>query len=320
MRTRYSRRILWLGAFVVLLFGGYSAGWLYFADLLRKQTSAAIARMNTGEVSAECAAPAVRGYPFRLGVWCDGVAFSDASRGIHVTAGGFRSAGQVYDLTHLVAELDGPASIDLPDAAPLALDWRRLRASVRLATPLPERLSVESTALTASLQSGAPLASLASFEAHMRPNAGDLDLAARFEGLEFAGEAAVDEACGALRPGRPLRHRRRRPGGIGRRKPARPVGHDAVAGAVERAGHRLALSGPFSIGADGLLDADLQLTVRDPAGLSTTLGNAFPEARQQIAASLSGLSALGPEPSLPLKIVKGKATLGFIPLGDVPPL
>ncbi len=248
MRTRYSRRILWLGAFVVLLFGGYSAGWLYFADLLRKQTSAAIARMNTGEVSAECAAPAVRGYPFRLGVWCDGVAFSDASRGIHVTAGGFRSAGQVYDLTHLVAELDGPASIDLPDAAPLALDWRRLRASVRLATPLPERLSVESTALTASLQSGAPLASLASFEAHMRPNAGDLDLAARFEGLEFAGEAAVDEACGALRPGRPLVT-----GGVALAESGVESlrGQSGTMRLLELSsgpGTGLALSGPFSIG------------------------------------------------------------------------
>jgi hypothetical protein len=29
---------------------------------------------------------------------------------------------------------------------------------------------------------------------------------------------------------------------------------------------------------------------------------------------------LGKEPSLPLKIVKGKASLGFIPLGKIKPL
>ena len=35
---------------------------------------------------------------------------------------------------------------------------------------------------------------------------------------------------------------------------------------------------------------------------------------------LFGLVALGDNPSLPLKIKQGGARLGFIPLGDIPPL
>src|SRR5688572_24452487 len=39
----YGRRILWLGVFVVILFGGYSAGWFYLADQLVTRAKAAIA-------------------------------------------------------------------------------------------------------------------------------------------------------------------------------------------------------------------------------------------------------------------------------------
>ena len=317
----YSRRFAWLGAFVVLLFGGYSAGWFYFADLLQKQALQAIAEMNDAGASAECANPAVRGYPFRLGLYCDSVGFADGARGIRMTAGGFRSAGQIYDLTRFVAELDGPASIDLPGTASLAIDWAGLRASVRLAEPVPERLSVETRALTAKLSGGAPLASVASFEAHMRPNGGDLDLAARFEGLRLDRAAAEGRELPVLSGHADISVI----GGVGL----------AESGAESLRGQSgtirmlalstgpdtgLTLSGPFSIGLDGLLDADLTLTVRDPQGLSATLAEAFPEARQRIAMSFSGLSALGPEPSLPLKVARGRATLGFIPLGDLPPL
>lgn len=317
----HGRRLIWLGLFVALLFGGYSAGWFYFASQLEEETVAAIAEMNEGAVSAECANPAVRGFPFRLGLHCDRIGFSDAARGVGMAAGGFRSAGQVYDLTRLVAELDGPALVDLPEAAGLSIDWQALRGSARLAEPLPERLSVEGRALTAQLGTGAPLASLASFEAHMRPNGGDLDLAVRFEGLELDPAAVEAHKLPALSGHADLSIT----GGAGL----------ASSGAATLRGQEGAIrilalsaapnigvtaSGPFSVGRDGLLDAELTLTVRDPEGLSALLGDAFPEARQQISTSLSGLAALGTEPSLPLNIVRGRASLGFIPLGDVPPL
>jgi hypothetical protein len=318
---RYRRRILWLGAFVLLLLGGYSAGWFYFADLLRKQTLAAIAGMNGDGVSAECANLVVRGFPFRLGLRCDSVGLADGPRGIRMTAGSFYSAGQIHDLSRLVAELEGPATIDFAGAAPLALDWAGLRATARLAEPVPERLSVETTGLTAKLSTGVPFASVTSFEAHMRPNGDDLDLAARFEGLlvhpaaaegrelpALSGHADISVTGGVSLAGSGVESLRGQAGTL--RTLSLSTGPNTG----------LLASGPFSVGEDGLLDAELTLTVRDPEGLSAALAAAFPEAKSQIITSFSGLSALGPEPSLPLKIVKGKATLGFLPLGDLPPL
>ena len=179
----YGRRILWLGVFVVILFGGYSAGWFYLADQLVTRAKAAIADANRDGTTVECDNPVVRGFPFRLGVYCDRVAYANATEAVGLTAGNLRTAGQIYDPMRFVAELDGPAMIATPANGSLKIDWEKLRASVRWARPLPERVSVEGGGVEATTATGTPLATVGAFEAHMRPNGQDLDLASSFQEL-----------------------------------------------------------------------------------------------------------------------------------------
>jgi hypothetical protein len=319
-KPNYSRRIVWLAVFVVVLFGGYSAGWFYVADMVESRADAALAELNRDGVTAECANPVARGYPFRIGLFCDRVAFADAGQGVSLQAGSFRSAGQIYDPMRLVAELDGPAALDLPQGDPISLDWAGLRASARLAEPLPERVSLEGTDLKASA-TGKPLAAVAAFQAHMRPNGADLDLAGSFEGLRLdrtlvegrtlpplSGQSDLTINGGVALVGSPPDSLRGQSGVI----------RTLTLSSGPETG--VQLSGPFSVGQDGLLDAELKVTIRDPDGLSSVLADAFPENRDQIASGFSGLSVLGDEPTLPLKITRGRASLGFIPLGDIPPL
>ena len=54
-------------------------------------------------------------------------------RSVGFSAGGFRSAGQIYDPMRFVAELDGPAMSTHRRNGSLKLDWDGLRASVRWA-------------------------------------------------------------------------------------------------------------------------------------------------------------------------------------------
>jgi hypothetical protein len=68
------------------------------------------------------------------------------------------------------------------------------------------------------------------------------------------------------------------------------------------------------------VDADLTVTIRDPKALSAILTKAFPAMADQIRTSFAGLAVMGDNPTLPLRISKGRAMLGFIPLGSVPPL
>ncbi|TIM14193.1 MAG: DUF2125 domain-containing protein, partial [Mesorhizobium sp.] len=83
---------------------------------------------------------------------------------------------------------------------------------------------------------------------------------------------------------------------------------------------RVTVSGPVSVDADGLIDADLMIRLSDPKAVAEILGKAIPEQKSQIKTGFAGLALLGNEPSMSLKIVKGKASLGFIPLGSIEPV
>ena len=131
-KPNYGRRILWLGVFAVLLVAGYSAGWFYLAGLLEARAKATIARAERRRRDGRMRQPGCA----RLSVPARHLLrprrLCRCRRGVGFSAGGFRSAGQIYDPMRFVAELDGPATLDTPRNGSLKLDWERLRASVRL--------------------------------------------------------------------------------------------------------------------------------------------------------------------------------------------
>lgn len=323
-RPGRSRKFLWLTLFIILLFGGYSAGWFYVADRVKAEVAVALARMNRGGVSVECANPQVGGFPFRIGVSCDRVGYEDGERQLQASAGGFRSLAQVYQPTRALAELDGPLRASAPGLVPLRLDWEKLRASVRIARPLPERVSVEAEGLKAATDAAGspalPLFGAARAEAHLRPNGADVDWAGSFAGLlvdpsavggrtlpvmDGSGQATVRNGVELL---------------LGRPKSLRGQSVDIASLDLTSGEAEMALSGPLSVADDGLVDADLTVTVRNPTAVAEVLATAFPEQQGPIRQGFAGLALLGNETSMPLKIVRGKATLAFIELGDIPPL
>lgn len=323
-RPKGSRRFLWLTVFIVLLFGGYSAGWFYVADRLKAEVTSAVARMNRGDVRVECDNPQVGGFPFRIGVSCDRLGYEDAARQLQASAGSFRSLAQVYQPTRALAELDGPLRAAAPGIGPIFLDWERLRASVRIAMPLPERVSVEAEGLSGKAEpAGAaamPLFSAARADAHLRPNGADIDWAGSFAGLavepaavdgrtlptmDGSGEATVRNGVALLRS---------------RPKSLRGQAVDIAALNLAAGDAGVSIRGPVSVAEDGLIDADLVVTVSNPMAVADVLATAFPEQKGPIQQGFAGLALLGNEPSMPLKIVRGKATLGFIPLGEIRPL
>lgn len=319
--SRYGRRILWLVVFVLVVFGAYTAGWFWLASRIENGTRTALDSLIVRGIKAECANPKARGYPFRIGLYCDSVAFDQPSENVSVSAGAFRSAGQIYDPMKLVAELDGPAEVKVPGAGMVSLNWAVLRASTRLAKPLPKRLSLEGSALSVGPSGGDKVASAETFEGHMRPNGADLDLAARFAGLALApqmvdgrslpalsGEADISVADGVRLLGEGHQGLRGTSGTV--RNLTLRMGE---AGSI-------AVTGPISVDADGLIDAELQVSLQDPQALAVSLSQIFPEAKRKIDQGVAGLAFLGSAPSLPLRISKGTASLGFIQLGKVPPL
>jgi hypothetical protein len=203
----------------------------------------------------------------------------------------------------------------------LELNWTTLHGSVRLASPLPERVSIEGSGLVAGPKAASPIVTAKTFEGHMRPNAGDLDVALRFgevtidaAALEgrvlppLTGEldATLDEGVALLQAG------------IENLRGKSAIVRTLSLSSGEAA--KITISGTIAADAAGLIDADLVVAVQDPKALAEAASKAFPEARDQIGNAMVGISMLGDNASMPLKIVRGKASIGFIPLGDIPPL
>jgi len=320
-----SRRFFWLALLIVAAIAAYSAGWFYIAGQLTQRTEAALAALSRAGNRAVCEQPEARGYPFRIGLFCNATFFEDRSTGFSVATGALRSAAQIYAPLHAIVEADGPARISLAGLDPLHVTWDTMRASVRIAEPVPQRVSivgkgvrVEADTLAARMI-GVFTADL--IELHMRPNGGELDFAARFNGFR-AGEMLSEgrdlpPVSGTLdlsiRDGI-SRFEQRNAGLRGLSLEIRTLDMQAGNGA------RVNASGPLSVGEDGLVDGELVLTAANTAALADFLGAAFPDAAKELSSLLPGLSALGERPSLPLHISGGRVVLGFVPLGIIPPL
>lgn len=322
--VNYGRRFFWFAVAILAGIGLYSAGWFYAASLIEEKAGSAIASLNGNGRRANCEEPQARGYPFRIGLFCRSVMFEDARKGVSFQARELRSAAQVYQPWRVIAELDGPARLEAPGLNALALDWASLLASARLATPLPERLSVEGRDVRISLdeqsEALALLAEAENVEAHLRPMGEDLDLAVRFGGVKPS--AAVTEGValpplsglvdatltGGALPGALDGTLRGRSGTI--RSLTVSVGDGAG----------VTVSGPVAVDEAGLVDAEFQITVREPMALAKILGDLAPHARREIELAASSIEAMGGNTGMPLRIVKGEASLGFITLGSVPPL
>jgi hypothetical protein len=183
------RKFLWLAAGIVFVGGLYSAGWFLAADQIQKRLTAYLTKGQAIGFSGECAEMEVRGFPFRLGLFCDKVRLDDTRRGASASFGALRTAAQVYQPGRAVLELDGPAEIRVSPGVTISADWTLLRASVAATLSGIDRTSLAYDNLTGTARSpltGKGLGFGASHgELHLRQNGGNLDAALSIEKLDL---------------------------------------------------------------------------------------------------------------------------------------
>jgi len=326
-RSRSSSRFLWLIIFMLVLFGGYFGAWSWLANRATERVDRTIARLSGDGRIATCENRTISGFPFRIGLTCNSVAYEDDQNKIAVTAGGFRSAAQIYDPLKTVAELDGPLRIDAPGITPLFIEWDSLRSSARLARPIPTLISIEATGLSGISDPDdetdpVDFFSAEQAEAHLRPNGPDLDWAGSFKQLEIDPSAVGNrtlpvfdgEGDATIRNGVALI--RARP------KSLRGQSVEIRNLALSSGEAKMTLSGPIAVDTAGRVDATLRLALQNPAAASAIFQTAVPEHANEIGQAFGALGMLSDTPAVPIKIEKGKIKLdlvfGSITLGQLP--
>ncbi|RUU76021.1 DUF2125 domain-containing protein [Mesorhizobium sp. M7A.T.Ca.TU.009.01.1.2] len=319
------RRLFWLAAFIVVLFALYSGGWFYLADRVRSEADKAVATLNKNGVEAGCANLQVSGYPLSFTVSCDNLAYEDDARNIAASAGSFNAAAQIIQPLSPVANLRGPLRTSVPDMVPLWIDWDNLQASFKLWWPLPQRISLEAEGLYGQTDPAddtdpVQLFSAGKASGQLQPNGDDIDYVGSFGDLEIDPGAIGGRVLPALDAS----------GDVTLKNGVALIGTQVKSlrgQAIEirnldlsSGTARITVSGPLSVDAEGLVNADLMIRLKDPKAVAAILGAAIPEQKSQIEQGFSALAVLGNEPSMPLKVVRGKASLGFIPLGKIKPV
>ena len=325
-----SRKVVRLGVLIVLVIAVYSVGWYFAAEFLKNRILTFFGGGNPAGVTASCEDATMGGYPFRFRLNCSRLTVDDHFQGVAASFGPVRAAAQIYNPGHIVWEMDAPAEIRSALGFNTALDWTNMQSSFRIGLSGLSRSSlmleglnatVTSTASSLALQVTAPSA-----QSHVRQNEGNLDYATLVRDMvvSVGGEkialppistsldATLADKGGLLDP-RVAQDQRL----YGTRGEIRRMVVDLGEGRV------LTLSGPFEVGEDGLISGRIKVEVEQVRAWRDAMKTAYPEEADMIdnVANVLRALAFGRDNSeAEITIQNGVAALGFIPLGQIPPL
>lgn len=324
-------------AVIAVLVIGLSAAWYWAAGKLDASLSGVAANLEKDGKVLKCAEQTVAGYPFRIGVFCKNVVFTDPVSGVSVAGGALRSAAQLYRPGHVVAELDSPYDVTLPGLAPLTIDWSNLKTSTNVSSSGLQRVSLVVDGLGVSANDFGDrdlLARMNELQLHARPGEADarsLDVALSADewlvddngagivepiALNFAGN--LEEGFAALQAGADLIEQFRQQGGAGR------LDDFTV---TTRSGGRLSVSGPLSVDRKGRLSGQLTINAEDPEKIVAYVASVFPPAAAALGNTTQYLEAFARREGgkaiirdFKLTIDKGKVIAGFFEVGKLPRL
>jgi len=326
--SRPRRLWRWLAFFLILIAALYAAGWFYVAGKVEQEVDRAVSRLGERGIRLDCGNRQVTGFPLNLSLTCDSIAYDDPQRDVRAATGALDAGAHLSQpLTPTVA-VTGPLSLPgipgLPDHDVKA-EWRSLQAEAHLWWPNPSRISVESTDVATTMTTPTnptpqKVFSAAKIVAYLIPEGSDLNYAGDFGGLTIDPAVIEGRTVPALDGSADVRlangvaFLRQRPQSL-RGQSAEIRNLSLMSGEAS-----VAISGPVSVDEQGLIDAALEIKLTNPPAISTILQQAAPEKASEIKSAFIGLGFLGPEPSIPFRIVKGRPMVLGFSLGEIKPL
>lgn len=323
-----TRKLILLAVAIVVVAALYTGGWFYAASRLKDRLSEELAASAQKMHSASCSDLSVRGYPFRIGVFCDSVAIDDRPTGLSASFGALRSAAQVYRPGHAVLELDGPAQVRVTPDAVFDVDWDLMRASAVAWTSGVDRASFAYDNLKGKLNIPSRAVSLGIAvthgEKHVRRSGEALDVAASLEGLSLDVSGKVLPPFN-IKADMTIADAAKWLSGEGLPEDL-PLGTSTELRALTidlGEGKTITLSGPVSVAEDGYVSGTLELSVEGIMAWRDRVSETFPESAKTVKRVADGIRALSggqDRAVVKLNVQQGTVFLGPFAIAEIPPL
>jgi hypothetical protein len=315
---------------VIIIAAVYSAGWFAAANYATSKLERAFDGDSPLAAALDCANMRVGGFPLRISLKCSKITINDHRNGITGSVGAFRSSAKIFKPGTINWDLNGPAILQTSTGLAASLQWGRFESAMSVGMTGLENETTSIKMLRANITqalSGATLSINAS-EARIDLQRANEDLIAtsRLTNVFFQQNeanaklppmaAAVDlklvGQANALNIERP-----------------QPIALRGLNGELRELqvdvgeGRTVTASGPLSIDQDGYLSGSLKLQISKVEGWRDMVIAAYPETHDiaKLAAKGLKLAFFGQnQGQVTLQITHGTVVLGFIPLGNIPPI
>lgn len=322
---------LMLAIICVLVFGG-TALWYYAAEKLEEVVEEVQQKLHAKGQIIACNNQQIRGYPFRLGIFCDAIDIEDKNTQQKLTSGAVRTAAQIYDPGKLIIEFDGPAQFSDARQGIFKVNWQFLRASMRATLDGIERTSIVGHALTIDHEKNTfPLLTAETLELHARKlgennldvaigsrnvslAAGPISTETQSKPFDLSMEFTASDLFEEIRNNQNLFSHFRKKGGSGNLRAFK---------LKTKKGGILEINGPLSVDVRGRLSGKLDISITKLGHLFEFFRSFLPKAdadMEQIELAVKLFTAGTTTTKLQIQIKNGKAQMGLISLGRIPPL
>jgi len=314
----------------VLLIFGVSGGWFYAAAKLEETVNNYKIRLSGQNKKLTCGNQQVKGYPFRLGIFCDSIDFEDVANGLRFKSGAIRTVAQAYQPGKILMEIDGPAILSNRQNGVLEVNWQSLRSNIRANLDGVYASSVFAKFVTITKSGVLNQKTTAdALELHARrQGSNDVDIAFGANSVQlplFDGRTIAPFEVSVQLAGKDLFNVIQQQKDIV--KHLKLQGGEGTITAVRfepSAGGKLLLSGPISVDKIGRLSGNLTITIDDSSLLFEYFQVIFPEFRKELKQISGTVGMIGggdqSSQTLKLQIRKNVIQFGLFPLGVLPPL
>ncbi|WP_176086324.1 DUF2125 domain-containing protein [Martelella sp. HB161492] len=326
-RTRKLLRVI--GVILVVIIVAYGLGWFYVARTVKARIFTLLEGTQTKDVMVECGKLGYQGFPLQFGFYCDDLHLRQRDDRFTFDLPKLVADAPAYSPWSVMAHLQGPATLKNEAGFLLRSEWTSFDTKMIYGKSAPRQLSFSLDGLSTQLSMPAGNQSALTLEQAqglVRNQDGDLDVA-----------LSVDSAV--VRPGNRTRSLEPmslnlvgslKDGGAlmgGDLNVQQLKGKSGVVDQVElTVGDNesyISAAGPFSFDTSGYLSGRFKFEVAglDVAGQMAQM--AFPDYAQVINTIVGFAGSLSPgnkSITIGINVDGGKVSMGFIPLGKIPPL